>query len=96
MTKKQFHWLRDHQPFEVVNVVLYDGTFVCGYHIHKAKFDGDYINLIGSVRFWSNEAKDVKEKMVHGKAHYKDIRKITYNKGENYKQYYNTEGNTRK
>ena len=96
MTRKQFNWLRNNQPFEVEYVKLYDGTYVCGYHIRKATFKGEYIELVGSVRFWSKEANDVKEKTVHGKAHYKDIRKISYKKGECYKQYYNTEGNTKK
>ena len=94
MTKKQFNWLKDHQPFEVIYVKLYDGTYIGG-NIKKAAFIGERIYVNGVKHQYNKETKKFKEIAVKESAHYKNIRKITYNKGEYYKQYYNTEGNAR-
>ena len=45
MTRKQFEWLKNHQPFEVRYVELYDGTWVGGCHIRSASFIGEYLEV---------------------------------------------------
>lgn len=92
MTKKQFEWLRNHQPFEVRYVELYDGTWAGGCHIRSASFIGEYLEVKGVSHYIVHESDRFKEKIITSKVHRKDIRKIKYYKGTLTK-YYNTEGN---
>ena len=99
MTKKQFNWLKNHQPFEVRYVKLYDGAYVGGCHIRKVIFNGEYIIVKGVSHTYNRETKTFKEKAVYDKVHYRNIQKLVYQKGIYYEQYYNTyntEGNTKK
>ena len=92
MTKKQFDWLKNHQPFEVRYVELYDGTWVGGCHIRSASFIGEYLEVKGVSHYYVRESDRFKEKITTSKVHRKDIRKIEYYKGI-LREYYNTEGN---
>lgn len=92
MTKKQFIWLKNHQPFEVRYVELYDGTWAGGCHIRSASFIGEYLEVKGVSHYIVHESDRFKEKIITSKVHRKDIRKIKYYKGTLTK-YYNTEGN---
>ena len=92
MTKKQFIWLKNHQPFEVRYVELYDGTWAGGCHIRSASFIGEYLEVKGVNHYYVHESDRFKEKIITSKVHRKDIRKIKYYKGTLTK-YYNTEGN---
>jgi len=95
MTKKQFDWLRNHQPFEVRYVERYDGTWVGGCHIRSASFIGEYLEVKGVSHYYdTHESSGFKEKMIESKVHRKDIRKIKYYKGI-LTEYYNTEGNSK-
>ena len=94
MTKKQFDWLKNHQPFEVRYVELYDGTWAGGCHIRSASFIGEYLEVKGVSRYYVHESDRFKEKIIASKVHRKDIRKIKYYKGILTK-YYNTEGNSK-
>ena len=92
MTRKQFEWLKNHQPFEVRYVELYDGTWAGGCHIRSASFIGEYLEVKGVSHYIVHESDRFKEKIITSKVHRKDIRKIKYYKGTLTK-YYNTEGN---
>ena len=92
MTRKQFEWLKNHQPFEVRYVELYDGTWVGGCHIRSASFIGEYLEVKGVSHYYVHENNRIKEKIIESKVHRKDIRKIEYYKGI-LREYYNTEGN---
>jgi hypothetical protein len=94
MTKKQFDWLKNHQPFEVRYVELYDGTWVGGCHIRSASFIGEYLEVKGVSYYYVHESDRFKEKIITSKVHRKDIRKIEYYKGILI-NYYNTEGNSK-
>lgn len=91
MTKKQFDWLKNHQPFEVRYVELYDGTWAGGCHIRGASFIGEYLEVKGVSRYYVRESDRFKEKIITSKVHRKDIRKIKYYKGI-LTEYYNTKG----
>lgn len=94
MTKKQFIWLKNHQPFEVRYVELYDGTWASGCHIRSASFIGEYLEVKGASHYYVRESDRFKEKIITSKVHRKDIRKIKYYKGI-LTEYYNTEGNSK-
>ena len=89
MTRKQFNWLKDHQPFQVMYVKLYDGSYVGGSDIKTVSFIGERIYVNGVKYHYNKDTKKFKEIVVKENAHYRNIRKITYYKGE-IKEWYNT------
>ena len=60
MTRKQFEWLKNHQPFEVRYVELYDGTWVGGCHIRSASFIGEYLEVKGVSHYYVHENNRIK------------------------------------
>lgn len=88
MTKKQFNWLKNHQPFEVTRIEPYEehkGSWQwCD--IEHVEFSGEYFKVRGIQR-WKNKA-------ISYKIHRKNVRKFVWYNGILAR--YNTEGNTKK
>jgi len=90
MTRKEFIWLKCHQPFEVLIVEPYEkNKNQCGWQwcnrIDNVKFDGEYLEVKGYRYFY--------DKYVHYRIHRKYIRWISWYNGM--KARFNTEGHDR-
>ena len=85
MTKKQFDWLKNHQPFEVRYIRPYEnykGEYTwCS--IRHLKFNGEFFDVDG-ITPWNG-------KLVHYRIHRKYVRCLRWYNGLLAR--YNTEGN---
>jgi len=89
MTKKQFNWLKENQPFEVNYIEPYDkNKYPNFYHITKVMFNGEYFKVKGFENKYNKENDTWKQIHYEAKIHRSNIRKIRYSKGN--KQYFNT------
>jgi len=89
MTKKQFEWLKDHQPFEITSVESYDDSkwaYCC--HITSVTFDDERLIVKGVKHHYTKNGWKQEHYVV--RIHRKNIKKVCYHKGEFYERFYNT------
>lgn len=78
MTRKQFEWLRNHQPIEVSYVCVYEEhkknyPYYC--HINEVDFKGDNIVVKGVAHKYKGTWKEI---YVKYEVPYKYVRWISY------------------
>ena len=80
MTRKQFEWLREHQPIEVSWFKPYedkmpkDFHYLC--HDIELEFRGEYLIFNGNYHTWNG--RGFVQHYARYKFHYKNIRQIRY------------------
>lgn len=82
MTKKQFNWLKEHQPFEVGYFTIYEGKEPKNYH-HLYGYDRLKMEIIGERFYFAGtyhtfNGRELVEHYAKYDVHYKNIRVIRY------------------
>jgi hypothetical protein len=81
MTRKQFEWLREHQPIEVGYFRPYEGKEPKEYHsLHPNKIEmeirGEYFIFSGTYHTWNG--KNFVQHHARFKIHYRNVRELIY------------------
>ena len=81
MTRKQFEWLREHQPIEVRYFVPYEGKEPKEYRQLRSsdiemEFKGEYFIFSGTYHTWNG--KNFVQHHARYRIHYRNVRELRY------------------